>query len=1066
MVGLLFGPCLYVTAADPPPSSAKELAAHLIQQTRTRRGVVSMLGAEPELLAQFAGSTEALIHVREPDGDWLAAAQQRAAEGELGIDRVVVERGGVNKLPYADNLLDAVITVHAGSDRLRDLNPREVLRVLRPRGTALIGNALTTTGPDAELEPLAAAAREAGATDVELIEDAHGHWLRFHKPAMAGADDWSHWEHSPDNNPVSTDQAIKAPYMTQFLANPLYIGMPSITTAASGRTFLAIGHISHHRREWSGLNRLIARNGYNGTVLWERKLPEGYLVHRSAFVATDDVFYMLDGDGCWLLDTESGSELGRLEVAELKGEWKWMAKINNVLYVMSGKKEQGVKTVLGDREFGGWSWADLSPGYYGQFPFGFGDTLAAIDLESCEPLWVHREESNLDARSLAIRDDKIYFLSPDRHLRALSQETGEVLWTNSDRQVRELIAEPGKGLTSTPGFKTMCLLVATPKALVIQGQTRMNVVAVSTENGYVLWTKRKITNNPNAVYVDDKLILGVGERGSNVVVDPVSGNVEEDLKFLKTACTRLTASSDSLFCRGEGTLRYDFKTKKVLIDGAARPACNDGALPANGMLYIGPWQCDCNLSLIGSLARCSAGEFRFDHEATDEERLEVFAGEDWQPELTIDESEWTTYRGDVSRSSSTTTKVGLSADPLWRFRPPETSTPTAPVTAGNLVFWADESGHLRAVDVEDGGLRWQYATQAPIKSPPTVWQGRVYIGSGDGYVTCLDAANGTRLWRFRAAPIERHIMIYERLNSTWPVNSGVTIHDGVAHFAAGIIDHDGTYVYAVDAKSGKLKWHNNSSGHVNPELRKGVSVQGNMSVLGDQLLLAGGNQISPAPFDRESGKLRGKPLQQGQPKANNGRFVGAFRDSAALVGGRVLYSAPDNVATKGSFVFYTDRGAYTLNYGGVPPAWNDDTTVLVNFKHGSITCFDTDRVLEQLQGDTVRPSDRRPRFQNLTALLQEANATRWETNLGQPNRFEAISLVVSPTAIVGVVRYQEKTRSQPTWYLIGLDVNKGNQLFRKQLRGNPLPGGLLVDRDGRIVVTMVDGQQICFSTQG
>jgi hypothetical protein len=76
------------------------------------------------------------------------------------------------------------------------------------------------------------------------------------------------------------------------------------------------------------------------------------------------------------------------------------------------------------------------------------------------------------------------------------------------------------------------------------------------------------------------------------------------LGFMKRACTRLTACSDSFFVRGEGTLRYDRDAKKIMIDGAARPACNDGALPANGLLYIGPWQCDCNLSLIGRVAKC------------------------------------------------------------------------------------------------------------------------------------------------------------------------------------------------------------------------------------------------------------------------------------------------------------------------------------------------------------------------------------------------------------------------------------------------------------------------------
>ena len=112
---------------------------------------------------------------------------------------------------------------------------------------------------------------------------------------------------------------------------------------------------------------------------------------------------------------------------------------------------------------------------------------------------------------------------------------------------------------------------------------------------------------------------------------------------------------------------------------------------------------------------------------------------------------------------------------------------------------ATSDGKLRAVDAKTGRLRWQFATAGPIKAAASVSEGRVYVGSGDGCVYTLEAATGRLLWRFRAAPVERYIMVYGNLSSTWPVNTGVLIDDGVAYFAAGIIDQDGTYVYALDA---------------------------------------------------------------------------------------------------------------------------------------------------------------------------------------------------------------------------------------------------------------------------
>lgn len=1043
---------LFLFSSGASAQDPSEVVAATLEHAGINRGVVTVIGADEGVALELARESELLVYVREADAEAVDRLKQAATEAGFGIDRVVVEQGPPGALPFADNVVDLIVSTEKSLD---NLSFTEVNRVLRPDGKAFIQG----------LDKIINNADIAKPRLLPLAKGALDGWGAFAKAPLEGADDWSHWEKSPDNNPVSGDTVIKAPYMTQFLAHPMYIGMPSITTAAGGRTFLAIGHISHHQREWDTLYKLIARNGYNGTILWERRLPDGYLVHRSAFIATKDTFHMIDGSSCLLLDAETGEEQGRIKLAGVNGHWKWMAMQDGVLYVMAGKKERGTQIVRGDREFGGWSWADLSPGFYGKYPHGFGDTLAAYDLENEEVLWVHKEESDLDSRSLSMRDGKLFFMCPERHLRCLNAETGDVLWTNEEKQVRDLIAEPGKGLTSTPGFKTMCLTMATPDALIIQGQTLQNVVAVSTNSGSVLWTKRKVTNNPNAIYLDGNVILGVGKGGVHVVVDPVTGEEKEELGFRKVACTRLTACADSLFVRGEGMLRFDRETKKVMIDGTARPACNDGALPANGLLYIGPWQCDCNLSIIGSMARCSAGDFKFDHVATDEDHLTSFVGADYEvAKFDANDADWATFRGDIHRSSSTTVSLGGKVNPRWQSAGATARTLTPPVAAGGFVSVAGSDGVVRAIDAGDGQQRWQFATNAPIKASPTIADGRLYVGSGDGYAYCLEAATGKPLWKFRAAPVERHIMVYGNVCSTWPVNTGVTVRDGIAYFGAGIIDHDGTHLYAVDAKTGELKWHNNSAGHLSPELRKGVAAQGNLTMLGDQLLLAGGNQVSPAPFDAKTGELRAQPLQNGRPKANAGQFAGVFQDKMAIVGGRILYSASSNVSTKGSFVAFSDKGGFQLNFGGVPPAWDSKTMALVNFKYGKITCLDADAVAKHITNPPA-PTGRRIRWSNLTTQMREAGKTRWETNLGDGNRFEAISLVVCPNAILTVAKQQNVARARPQWYLTALDLQTGKLNWQQEIPGEPLPGGLLVDRGGQIVVTTLDGRLLAYAPQ-
>ena len=1015
--------------------SAQITAEKILEQADMNRGVCCILGIEKDgsLPVDLAKKSGFLVHAIDPDQATISELRKKSEAEGFSIQRLLAESGTTDHLPHATNTLDLVVSP-VPLDSQDGISKAEVLRALRPDGIAIFYNGDKV--------------------------------IQFSKPIPEGLDEWSHWEKAPDNNPVSEDLLIKAPYMTQFMAKPWYIGMPAITTAAGGRTFLAMGHIAHHQREWDQLNWLIGRNGYNGTILWREKLPDDYLVHRSAFIATTDTFYRINGDSVLMLDAKTGKKTGEIRIPNFSGDWKWIAMEDGILYALAGKPGDGVELMKGDRALGGWSWGDLSKGYYGKrIPHGFGDVIAAYDVGKQKVLWTHREDSLIDSRGLAIRDGNFYLYCPDRHFRCLDLETGKPQWTNSDELTLGLIEQPGKGLISTPGWRTQTMVVATPKALVVQGQTRMNIIGISTGDGSMIWHKKKITNNPNAIYVDEKIILAVGEKASHIVIDPATGTVEKDLKFFKRACTRLTASTDSFYVRGEGMTRYDRESGKVMIDGAARPGCNDGVIPANGLIYLGPWACDCNLSLIGNVARCSAGSFDFSAKPKNTDRLEKGPGKSsGDGSFKITANDWPTYRGDIKRSGSTRVTAKRGRRILWQFESDPKFVPSESVAAGGLVFLGGEDGKIRALDSKTGALKWSFQTGGPVKYPPTLNGQRAYLGSADGFAYCLDATSGEMIWRFRAAPSDRRIMVYDSLSSTWPVNTGVLVHDGVACFGAGIIDHDGTHLYAVDAESGEVIWENHSSGHLNPGLRKGVSVQGNLTILGDTLVMAGGNVVSPARFDWKTGRCLESARDQGHPQANGGKFVGNFGDKQLIAGGRVLYSSPRNVSTKGSFAIWsTDRQAMTLSQSGIPPAWNNSTFAVANFKYGRITAIDTSLVLEKVTTGFDEATNRANRFsRNIVRALSSRGEERWQSNLGDSGKFEALSLTVAPNAIVTVARYQDLRRAVPQYFLTAMHPENGNQLFQIEVPGEPLPGGLIIDREGRILVSLIDGGIVCF----
>jgi len=1024
-----------------------DLAKYLIDKAGISRGVCCVVGnGAADLALDIVQASTFLVHALDLDAAAVLAGRNAAQDEGLDLARIVIEEAPRGRLPHAANMVDLVVAVDPSPEVLESLPAREVLRVLRPKGRAVVG-----VSADGGTSVSRAQLNEWAKRHATAAKERSGVWVVLEKPPLEGIDDWTHWEHGPDNNPVSTDAVIRAPYMTQWAGRPYYIGMPAITTAAGGRTFVAMGHIAHHEREEGWLNIILARNGYNGATLWQRRLPDGYLVHRSAFIATDDAFIMIDpaGAGCLLLDPETGEAQGRIHIPEISGEWKWIALQDGMLFVLVGEQKDPAETTLVRSLYTHWSWGELSKGYYQEphIPWGFGETILAYDMARDRLAWTHREATPADSRSMAVGGGNVFFYAPDSRIGCLDAKSGGLVWANDNPEVRRLIEEPGRGLGSTPGFRTTCFCVYTPKGLFYEAQTRMNIVAISKEDGAMMWHRRKTTNNPNVIYLDGNILVGIGPEGSTLVVDPATGETLEDLGFKKRSCARLTATPDSLFCRGwpEGLTRYDRATKTVLFNGAYRPSCNDGIIGANGLLYAGPWLCDCNLSLMGTLGLCSAGPA--DPPEVPADGLEVAATDPATvASLPVCPDDWSAYRGNNAHRGSTQASVSSPLNPLWTSIPDHAFTPTAPTVAGGRVFLGGDDGIVRALDAETGRLEWAFSTAGPLMQPPTIWEGRAYVGSGDGYVYALEAATGRMLWRFRAAPVERRIMLYGTLCSTWPVNTGVLIQDGVAYFAAGIIDYDGTYVYALDARTGALLWKNTSSGHLDPALRKGVSAQGTLAILDGALWMCGGNVISPASYRLEDGQYLGTSPGDGSPQANRGEEIGVFRNQYLLLGGRLRYSADENVVNPGAFALGRAPHDFVgLAAGKSVPAWDDDLVVVTPDRESPPAAYAADALVGLLE------SKKRP------ARLP---VPRWRATALRDRH--TVALALAQDAVVTACRAPQFRNLAPRWVLSLLDRAKGTVLCEHDLPAPARSNGLAIDSDGRVIAVLADGRVACF----
>jgi len=235
---------------------------------------------------------------------------------------------------------------------------------------------------------------------------------------------------------------------------------------------------------------------------------------------------------------------------------------------------------------------------------------------------------------------------------------------------------------------------------------------------------------------------------------------------------------------------------------------------------------------------------------------------------------WPTYLGNNDRTGVSRDELELPLKAAWvfsaqhppgpsfercgygRFRPrdkpdksgfpPFTYDRSFQVVAadGRAYFGSSTEEMLYCLRAETGEVVWVFYAEGAIRLAPTLAGGRVYFGSDDGCAYCLDVADGSLLWKSRAGPSERRVILNGRLGSQWPIRTGITVEGGTAYFGAGVFpgDERGTLLCAVDAVSGELRW----------QTRTTVPPMGHILATRDTLMVPTG-RTAPKEYRRSDG---------------------------------------------------------------------------------------------------------------------------------------------------------------------------------------------------------------------
>jgi outer membrane protein assembly factor BamB len=565
------------------------LAERIIDTAGVKGGLVVHIGCgDGKLTAALRLGQEYLVHCLDPDQANVDQARKYIRSLGLYGDVSVAHLEG-NRLPYAEDTVNLVVSADLG-----DIPMDEVMRVLCPNGVALI--------------------RENGRV------------TRTVKPWPDEIGEWTHYLQDASNNAVAQDTRVGSPRRLKWTCGPLWTRDHEFNSSlcamvsGKGRLFYVFDEglpgitVASLPEKWM----LIARDAFNGKLLWKRPLTEWgsaqwknralrsvpMTIPRRIVAQGDELFITLAYDSpVSKLDAATGDIL--TTYADTDGTEEIRCIDGMIIYRKGKNSLAALVTDTGKKlwEITGriqpFSWAAQA----GKVFYQDGTKVVCLRASDGEELW--RSQGQSPASMLVACDGKV-LLSRKQGLEALSAKTGESIWSVNARAGRNE------------------LFVANGKFWHWQGG---DIVGRDLETGELA----EKLDTSDVFTPGHHLRCYQSKATENFIITPNRG-------------------AEFVSVTGEANTQNDW----------LRGPCRYGIMPGNGLLYAGPNPCFCfpGVKLIGFNALAPAGEA---HKPPSAERLlrgnAYDQGRGLATAAQDADDDWPTYRHDPRRTGAVECEV-------------------------------------------------------------------------------------------------------------------------------------------------------------------------------------------------------------------------------------------------------------------------------------------------------------------------------------------------------------------------------------------------------------------------
>jgi len=108
---------------------------------------------------------------------------------------------------------------------------------------------------------------------------------------------------------------------------------------------------------------------------------------------------------------------------------------------------------------------------------------------------------------------------------------------------------------------------------------------------------------------------------------------------------------------------------------------------------------------------------------------------------------WPMFHHDLSHTGYSTSTAPNTNNTIWNY-PTDDNVYSSPAVVDGKVYVGSDDRKVYCLNASTGAHIWNYTTGSFVRSSPAVDDGKVYVGSYDNKTYCLDATTGAHIWNY------------------------------------------------------------------------------------------------------------------------------------------------------------------------------------------------------------------------------------------------------------------------------------------------------------------------------